>query len=117
MARTQQLGNHAEHQALSYLEQQGLTLLQRNYRWKGGEIDLIMQDQNSLVFVEVRYRSNPYFADALASIGYHKQQRLIRTAQRYLQRNYRSGLACRFDVIGIDAQQHCTWIKNAFNAE
>lgn len=89
----------------------------QNYRCRFGEVDLIMQDGDVLVFIEVRLRSNQRFGGAAASIDLHKQQRLIRTAQHYLARLPRTP-ACRFDVVlmgdaeGLDAQ----WLKNAFDA-
>lgn len=110
-------GAQAEQWAAHYLQKQGLKLVERNYRSRFGEIDLIMQDGATLVFVEVRLRKNGDFGGAAASIDIHKQQRLIRTSQQYL-----SGLArtpaCRFDAVllgdvqGNDAQ----WLKNAFDA-
>ncbi|MFX7820786.1 YraN family protein, partial [Acinetobacter baumannii] len=74
-----------EDAALVYLQQQGLRLLERNWRCKAGEIDLIMQDDATLVFVEVRRRKNDRFGGAAASVTWHKQQKLIRAAQWYLQ--------------------------------
>lgn len=110
-------GVQAEQWAVQYLQQQGLKLVAQNYRSRFGEIDLIMQEGASLVFVEVRLRRNGDFGGAAASIDAHKQQRLIRTAHQYL-----AGLAhtppCRFDAVlmddvdGVNAQ----WLKNAFDA-
>lgn len=116
MPGTQKTGQNAEQAALQYLKQQGLKPVASNYRWPGGEIDLIMQDKDTLVFIEVRYRSHPNYADALASVDRRKQQRLIRTAKHYLQK-HGCQPPCRFDVVGINAQKQCTWVKNAFYAE
>jgi putative endonuclease len=115
MARTQQSGTEAELAAQDYLQRQGLNPVTRNHRCRGGEIDLVMRDADTLVFVEVRLRRNPNFGGALASVDQRKQQRLGLAAQHYLQTHAWNG-ACRFDVIGIDAQGHCDWIKNAFDA-
>lgn len=110
-------GAQAEQWAAHYLQKQGLKLVERNYRSRFGEIDLIMQDGATLVFVEVRLRKNSDFGGAAASIDIHKQQRLIRTSQQYLSRLARTP-ACRFDAVllgdvqGNDAQ----WLKNAFDA-
>lgn len=110
-------GALAERWAAQHLQQQGLVPITRNYRGRFGEIDLIMQDGGSLVFVEVRLRRNADFGGAAASIDSRKQQRIIRTAQQYL-----AGLGhtppCRFDVVLMDdAQGHnVQWIKNAFDA-
>ncbi|RQO37409.1 YraN family protein [Herminiimonas sp. KBW02] len=110
----QRAGQAGEDQALVYLQQQGLQLLERNFRCKGGEIDLIMQDGKVLVFVEVRMRSDQKFGGAAASIGSAKQKRLIMAAQIYLQR-YGIPPPCRFDVIALDDKQ-MTWLKNAIEA-
>lgn len=113
MASRQSLGQWAEDRACDYLQTQGFKLLKRNYRLRGGEIDIIGQDGNYLVFVEVRYRSSENFGGALYSIDLRKQQKIIRTAQYYLMR-YPCDLACRFDVIAINAQQQIHWLKHAF---
>lgn len=105
-------GQAAEDAALHYLQQQGLKLLQRNFRCKGGEIDLILQQQHTLVFVEVRKRTDARYGGAAASVTARKQARLVLAAQVFLQR-YRTPPACRFDVIAIDGER-LSWIKNAF---
>lgn len=108
---TGQLGEDA---ALAYLLQQGLRLLERNFLCKGGEIDLVMQDGETLVFVEVRKRANQQHGGAAASVTPAKQKRLILAAQIFLQR-YRMPPACRFDVIAIDATE-MNWLKNAIES-
>lgn len=113
MVTSQQRGQAAEDRACEYLQAQGFQLLARNYRLRGGEIDLIGRDGAYLVFVEVRYRSSEQFGGALHSIDSRKQQRIIRTAQHYLMR-HPVDLPCRFDVIALDQAQQITWIKNAF---
>lgn len=107
-------GQAGEDAALAYLTAQGLTLLQRNFRCKGGEIDLVMQDGAALVFVEVRQRANLRHGGAAASVTRSKQARLIIAAQIYLQR-YRMPPACRFDVIAIDGAK-LEWLRNAIDA-
>ena len=77
-------GALAEQHAARYLQQQGLKPVAQNYRSRFGEIDLIMQDGATLVFVEVRLRRSANFGGAAASIDARKQQRIIRTAQQYL---------------------------------
>lgn len=110
-------GAPAEQWAAHYLQKQGLKLIEQNYRGRFGEIDLIMQDGNTLVFIEVRLRRNTDFGGAAASIDIHKQKRIISTSQQYL-----SGLAhipaCRFDVMLLsDAQgNNAQWLQNAFDA-
>ena len=107
-------GRAGEDEALEYLTQRGLTLVERNFRCKGGEIDLIMQQHSMLVFVEVRKRADTRHGGAAASVTAAKQGRLIIAAQIYLQR-YRMPPACRFDVVAIDGAA-LTWLKSAIDA-
>jgi putative endonuclease len=104
-------GQEGENAALLFLQQQGLALAERNFSCKGGEIDLVMQDGEMLIFVEVRKRADKLHGGAAASITPAKQKRLIVAAQHYLQR-YRMPPPCRFDVIAIDADE-ILWLKNA----
>jgi len=115
MARTQQLGKDAENTAAQFLIKQQLRVITRNYLCRGGEIDLIMQEGQYLVFIEVRMRSHSQFGSALASVDWRKQARLIHTAQHYLLKHPWPG-PCRFDVIAVSQQGKCEWIKNAFEA-
>lgn len=121
MGYTQTTGKHAEDLACQYLNQQGLHLLERNFNTRFGEIDLVMRDKDTTVFVEVRYRKRGDIVDPLSSIDSRKQQKLIRTAQHYLQRRNDFAIApARFDVIAITeqgAQPIIQWIKNAFEAQ
>lgn len=107
-------GDAGEDQALRFLEKQGLKLVERNFRCKGGEIDLIMQDGRSLVFVEVRKRAASNYGSAAASVTARKQARLVIAAQTFLQR-YTMPPACRFDVIAIDGEA-MEWLQNAIEA-
>jgi len=111
-------GREAETRAWQYLQTRGLRLLQRNYRSRRGEIDLVLQDQDSLVFVEVRYRREARFGSGAESVDRHKQSRLIACAQHYMQTN--PGLAkqpCRFDVVSVSGSgEPVEWIRNAFDA-
>jgi len=109
------LGEDAEQMAAVFLQKQGLKLLERNYRCRFGEIDLILRDKQTLVFAEVRLRKNRNFGGAAASITPQKQTRLIHTAQHYLSRQHNPP-PCRFDVILLDAlaDNHIEWIPNAF---
>jgi putative endonuclease len=106
-------GQAGEDAALSYLEHHGLTLVTRNFRCKGGEIDLIMQEHGTLIFIEVRKRADARHGGAAASVTSAKQARLIIAAHIYLQR-YKMPPACRFDVVAIDGD-NLNWIKNAIN--
>jgi len=104
-------GDAGERLAESYLEKKGLLLVERNFRCKGGEIDIIMRDGEALVFVEVRTRAPGKFGGAAASVTPRKQARLVIAAQIFLQR-YREPPSCRFDVVAIDNGQ-IDWIRNA----
>lgn len=104
------VGRDAEARAQQFLQQQGLTLIEKNFRCRGGEIDLIMRDQQMLVFVEVRFRKDQRFGGAAASVGSVKQQRLWRSASIYLMRFPRPP-ACRFDLVAIEGND-LHWIKN-----
>ena len=107
-------GLEAEKLAATFLQSQGLKLVTQNYHCRFGEIDLIMQDASTLVFIEVRLRSNAKFGSAGASITPQKQQKLIATAQHYLQQH--GERACRFDAILMDKAdlQQIEWVRNAF---
>lgn len=107
-------GDAAEDEALAFLLKQEMVVIERNFRCKGGEIDLIMRERDTIVFVEVRKRSHSNFGGALASVTRSKQKRLIIAAQVFLQR-YRMPPDCRFDVIGYDGDQ-MSWLKNAVEA-
>ncbi len=109
-------GLAAEQIAETFLLQKGLKLVTKNYHCRFGEIDLIMHDGKSLVFIEVRLRSNKKFGTAASSITYQKQQKLILTAQHYLQ--HHGDAQCRFDAILMNKadNNNIEWIRNAFDA-
>lgn len=110
----QLIGQGGEDDALKFLLRQGLTLQERNFRCKGGEIDLIMQDRDTLVFVEVRKRAVSQFGGAADSITVAKQKRLIVAAQVFLMR-HKMPPPCRFDVVAIDGSE-INWLKDAIAA-
>jgi putative endonuclease len=109
----QLLGKFAENRAERLLVAAGLHILQRNYRCRHGEIDLIAQDGGTLVFVEVRSRSRQDFGSAAESVTTTKQRRIIAAARHYLSTLPRLP-ACRFDVVTLDAGGEPVWIKSAF---
>jgi len=115
MPGTKKVGADAELKAASYLAKQGLKLVRSNYLCRSGEIDLIMQHGDALVFVEVRYRKSIRFGGALASIGQKKQRRITLAALRYLQQHPWNG-PCRFDVLALQGNEACEWIRDAFPA-
>lgn len=112
-----QIGKKYEQIALQYLKKQGLKPITQNYHCRLGEIDLVMEDNATLVFVEVRFRRNPNYGNGIESITHSKIQRIIKTAEYYLMRYQEKNRCVRFDAIGIDANQTIQWIKNAFTAE
>lgn len=109
------IGAQAEQLAAQFLQRHGLSLLHCNYRCRYGEIDLIMRDGETLVFVEVRLRSRQDFGGAAASIGAIKQARLLKTAQHYLS-SLKHMPACRFDAVLLQKgdSSGIEWVKNAF---
>ncbi len=112
---TNSTGAKGEAQALAYLKAQGLQLICQNYFCRFGEIDIIMSDNDSLVFVEVRYRKNSHYGGALASITPRKQQKIITTAKHYLSQ-LSNEPCCRFDVVVINGEdQQLQWITGAFS--
>lgn len=110
-------GARAEALAAAYLEKHGLSILARNFRVRGGEIDLVGQEGGTTVFVEVRLRRNPQFGGAAASITAAKQQRLILAARHWLARHGEG--PCRFDCILLDRLEATgiEWLQNAFQAD
>ena len=108
--RQQQLGRLGEDRALAHLHAHGLTLVERNFLCKTGEIDLIMQHGTHLVFVEVRRRAGGKFGGAAASVTPAKQRRLLNAAQYYLLR-YQRPPPCRFDLVAIDGET-LSWMQN-----
>ena len=105
--------------ATEFLQRQGLVRLVTNYRNRTGEIDLIMIDDQTLVFVEVKQRRDSRFGLPEESVGMAKQAKLRRTAASYLQRHDRlQSWSCRFDVVAITGSPYapvCCWIQNAFH--
>ncbi len=120
-AGTKAVGDAAEDRALAHLQQQGLRLVERNYRVAGGprrhggEVDLILRaPDGTLVFVEVRARGAASHGGAAASIGSSKQRRIVLAAQHYLLR-LPVPPPCRFDVVAIDGDR-LHWLPAAFDA-
>jgi putative endonuclease len=113
-------GREAEALACQYLTEQGLRISMRNYRCARGEIDLIMRDGDTVVFVEVRFRRSSRFGGGAESVDRRKQSRLIETASHYLQAHgVGPEMPARFDVVALspgDDRQIIEWIPNAFQA-
>lgn len=110
-------GARAEALAAIWLERQGLLVLERNFRIRGGEIDLVCRDGRSLVFVEIRLRRNAGFGGAAASITANKRRRLVLAARHYLA--CQPDADCRFDCVLMDAlsESAIEWVRNAFTAD
>lgn len=126
MNEAHQRGALAEDAALSLLREAGLALVTRNYRCLLGEIDLIMRDGDTLVFVEVRCRTPSRFGSGAESIDRRKRGKVVRTAEYYLATSGRgAGAPCRFDVVSaapaVDERGHGTfaleWIPRAFDGD
>jgi putative endonuclease len=115
LSPTQQQGRVGEQAALAYLKRQGLRLVQANFSCLVGEIDLIMREGDTLVFVEVRERESSDFGGAAASVGAVKQRKILRAAQSYLQR-FDEEPACRIDVITIEGGR-IDWLRGAIEAD
>ena len=120
---TTDLGRRGEDRALAHLQSHGLQLIERNYRCRAGEIDLVMRDGDVLVLVEVRTRSRADFGSAAASVGSRKQRRFVLAARHLmLTRPELRRMRARIDVVAIDpaaqpgASPVITWIRNAFTA-
>ncbi len=114
------LGQWGEEQAVSYLEHKGLKILERNYRCRAGEIDIIARDRKHLVFVEVKTRRSTIFGAPQDAVGFHKQRQISRAAQWYLLQHNIGKLQPRFDVIAVLWQSwysaaEITHIEDAFS--
>jgi putative endonuclease len=108
----QAIGAEAEETAARFLASKGLAIVARNFRTRFGELDLVARDGETLVFVEVRLRTNGHFGGAAASVDSSKRARLIAAARAYLAR-LASEPPCRFDVVTLDGET-ARWIPAAF---
>ncbi len=117
---SRQRGDKVELFAENHLKKQGLKLAEKNFNSRYGEIDLIMLDGSILVFVEVRFRANTSFGSGAETVDHRKQQKIIKTAQLYLQSNKKMQQRdCRFDVVSVtlaSQEPMIEWHKNAFQA-
>jgi putative endonuclease len=110
------IGAQHEQRALAHIRAAGLTLVQRNYNVKVGEIDLIASAGDQLIFIEVRFRSAGSFIDGLSSVGDSKRKRFIKAVKHYLLMHPKDATRpLRFDVISLSAQD-LEWHQNAFDA-
>jgi len=114
-------GQLAENAAYDYLLAQGLKSVSRNYRIPSGEIDIIMQDNDNIVFIEVRFRKNDHFGNGAESVTSFKQNKIYRTALHFLQKHPKlAKYNYRFDVISMSLSNNqfiIDWIDDAFQPE
>lgn len=116
-------GQIAEQLAKQFLQTEGLLFIEQNFHSRWGELDLVMKEQDVLVFIEVKYRKNNLFGGAISAVSTSKQQKIIKTAAIYLQQHGLNeyNTAYRFDVVAIEgntntiAKSQINWLKNAFN--
>ncbi|MDA1073729.1 MAG: YraN family protein [Proteobacteria bacterium] len=115
---SRQTGQWAEGLALDYLTDKGLHLVERNFQCRVGELDLVMLDQQILVFVEVRYRRNDRYGSGLETITFRKQRTLLQAARFYLLRTPQyAHAASRFDVVSVGGPNYAPsfqWTRGAF---
>lgn len=120
MLNTREQGSRWEARAERLLKHKGLKTVKKNFHGRFGEVDLVMLDGPTLVFVEVRYRSNARYGSGADSVTFGKQQRIIQAARRFLQchKQYQQ-CPCRFDVVSIgdkNGKAVMKWIRSAFDA-
>ena len=111
------VGAPAEREALAFLLRRGLQLVSRNFRCRGGEVDLVMLHRGHLVFVEVRYRQSTQFLMPALTVDQRKQRKFLKTAAMFLARHSRFAQhTVRFDVIAITGAEHrrTEWLPDAF---
>ncbi len=113
-----QIGNQYETLAKQFLQRQGLHFIEQNFLTKVGEIDLIFRQDETIVFVEVKYRRNDHFGSAAEMVTHAKMRKLVKTAQIWLnrQKHLQHTIDYRFDVVAIhDNGRDINWIKNAIS--
>lgn len=113
----QQLGLEGETTACEELERLGYTIIERRYRTRFGEIDVIADDRGTVVFVEVKTKTDCTFSDPVESVTKQKQRRLVSMAEQYVAYHRLGNTPCRFDVVTVDtsaAPPHITHYKDAF---
>lgn len=110
-------GADAEDRALAHLQGQRLKLVARNFRARGGELDLVMREGETLVIIEVRKRSHAGYGSGAESVDARKQQRIVLATQQFLLKHAEfAQAAVRFDVVALDAQDRIEWLQAAFEA-
>ena len=114
--RVRSLGKKGEEDAAQHLKKEGYKILEMNYRWGKGEIDIICQKKKLIIFVEVKTRESLRFGDPVEAVDRRKQKQILKIAERYLVLEKLYGkIDCRFDVITIKNQK-IEHIEDAFRA-
>ena len=115
-----QLGKHGEEATVKYIKKQGYRILEKNFRTKTGEIDIIAEDKKVVAFIEVKTRTGDQFGEPLEAVGPTKQKKIARVADQFLMRHKVENRDCRFDIVSITCptDDPQTWqielIKDAF---
>lgn len=114
MQNKRSVGAAKEEQAAAYLQEQGATLLAKNFYFRGGELDLVAKDGEYVCFIEVKYRKSRAYGFPEEAVTAAKQRKIIQGAKLFLYQNhYPADTPCRFDVISV-YQEEITWMKDAF---
>ncbi len=113
---TQETGKKGEAVASVFLAQKGYKILEKNYRIRGGEIDIIAKDHDVLVFIEVKTRRNKKFGDPSEAVTAFKQKQMSKAAMIYVQGKNLSNIPCRFDVIGLEVKGDRAVVSHYINA-
>ncbi|TLD40394.1 MAG: protein of unknown function UPF0102 [Candidatus Jettenia ecosi] len=119
LSHAQAIGTQGEHKAVKFLKKNGYKILQRNYRWKGGEIDIICYDRGTIVFVEVKTRHSDTYGPPELSVTEAKKRQILKVARHYITEKRIEGIDLRFDVVSVfhtPVQKYpaITLFKNAF---
>lgn len=109
-----QVGSDYEQRAAKYLKEKGMSILEMNYRNRGGEIDIIAKDGEYICFIEVKYRTTSQYGSPLEAVNFRKQQQIRKVALYYLMRQgFSEWTPCRFDVIAFEGEE-LMHLENAF---
>ena len=120
MNKSKLLGDKAEQEALHFLQKQGYRILDKNYRVRGGEIDIVAKDEDQIVFVEVKMRNSNDSENLYYSVGTEKMKHLVLAARNYIFSHSLDNEICRFDVLfikGSDMSLSIEHVKNAFTLD
>ncbi|MFQ5632758.1 MAG: YraN family protein [bacterium] len=114
--RTKKLGDWGEEKAVQYLIENGYTIIKRNFRWARGEIDIVAENDDLLIFIEVKTAASAQMGEPANWVTQRKQKQIAQVAQKFLQDNRIENKDCRFDVIGIMKSGNTFEIQHIENA-